>query len=67
MLSRKEKKEMLKDGYSKSRRKGFVATKKPFSNASDSFDEYIEFLTSVQKIFPRQSLRRKTIIKFNKL
>jgi hypothetical protein len=58
MLSREEKKEMLKD---------FDAAKSAGQPAR-SFDVYIAFLDSAQNIFsPFKASRRPTLTKFNKL
>ena len=67
MLSAEEKKEILEDGLSDSRRLAFRAAKNIY-NPSISFDEYLAFLTEVQcilSVFPVS--RHKTITKFNKL
>jgi len=66
MLSKEEKKEMLEDAKNKWRRKDFeIANDKP---PAKSFDAYISFLDSVQKIFsPFKILPGHTITKFNKL
>ena len=67
MLSDEEKREMLKDVKSKTRREHFrFARKKDFPPYS--LDEYILFLNSVQKIFgPFKISKQPTITKFNKL
>ena len=67
MLSKEEKKEMLMDAKSNRRRKFFqLATKK--RAAKISFDEYLSFLDSVQKIFsPFKTSSNTTLAKFNKL
>jgi len=67
MLSEEEKREMLEDGLSDSRRLAFRAAKDIHSPCI-SFDEYLAFLTEVQCIlsaFPVSG--HKTITKFNKL
>lgn len=67
MLSSEEKREMLEDSKSQVRRKNFgFARDKNLS--FDSFDDYLSFLQSVQKVFsPFKSSRRHTITKYNKL
>jgi hypothetical protein len=67
MLSREEKKEMLKDAKDGRRRKDFDAAKSAGQPAR-SFDVYIAFLDSAQNIFsPFKASRRPTLTKFNKL
>ena len=67
MLSKEEKQEMLRDAKSKRRREFFrIARKKKTAKAS--FDEYLSFLKSVQKIFsPFKIPTNPTLTKFNKL
>jgi len=67
MLKREEKREMLKDGRDKRRMKEFTAKKKALRNSCDSIDDYIKFLSSIQKVFVGRTTRRSTITKFNKL
>ena len=67
MLSEEEKKEMLEDARNQKRKINFREGKKYAFN-SISFDKYISFLDSVQKIFgPFKLSRKPTITKFNKL
>lgn len=49
MLSEEEKREMLEDAKSAARREHFRTAKKDLRPCT--FDEYIEFLNSIQKIF----------------
>lgn len=65
MLSKEEKKEMLADGKSLSRRKNFRCA--AMVKNSRSLDDYIKFLMSIQKIFPSRLSSRPTNTKFNKL
>ncbi len=71
MLTELEKKEMLEDGRSIKRRKQFAEAKKRAAKYSEhkkkSLDEYISFLTEIQKVFPFKVSRKKTITRFNKL
>jgi hypothetical protein len=67
MLSEEEKKEMLEDAKSESRRSAFSATKN-MNNNRLSFDEYLAFLMEMQYIFsPFPVSRHKTNTEFNKL
>jgi hypothetical protein len=67
MLSEEEKKEMLEDARSDSRRLSFRAAKN-IHNRCLSFDEYLAFLTEAQYIFSAFPVSgHKTITKFNKL
>ncbi len=67
MLSDEEKKEMLEDGLSITRRNDFrYANEKIKSDIS--FDEYLKFLNDIQKVFPVKEANLKiTETKFNKL
>jgi len=66
MLSKEEKQEMLDDARSMDRRAHFRAVKKEVKNFS--FDEYITFLNSVQRIFSSFKIStRPTVTRFNKL
>ena len=71
MLTALEKKEMLEDGRSIKRRKQFAEAKKRAAkhrvHKKKSLDEYISFLTEIQKVFPFKVSRKKTITRFNKL
>lgn len=53
MLSPKEKKEMLCDAGSKKRRISFRVAKN--KDPLSSFDEYLRFLSQVQKMFTKAS------------
>ncbi|MEA1928057.1 MAG: hypothetical protein U9N73_07600 [Candidatus Auribacterota bacterium] len=67
-MTEEEKAEMLADGNSIKRRKNFAAGEDLKSGKITTLDEYIRFLTEIQKIFPPPPVRRrKTITKFNKL
>lgn len=52
MLSDKEKKEMRSDGLSRKRRREFAAAGKQKPKTSRALNDYIAFLTDVQKIKP---------------
>ena len=68
MLTEEEKAEMLADGNSIERRKNFAAGEYLKSGKITTLDEYIQFLTDMQKIFPPPpGDRTKTITRFNKL
>ena len=68
MLTEEEKAEMLADGNSINRRKDFAVGKRTNNGEIPTLDEYIQFLTEIQKIFPPPPVRRtKTITRFNKL
>ena len=67
MLSKEEKLEMLEDARSEARRDHFRFAGRKVSNLS-SFDEYLVFLNSVQKIFaPFNISRHPTVTRLNKL
>lgn len=67
MLSREEKREMLRDAKNK-RRKKFFQTGRESKTVITSFDEYLSFLESMQKIFlPFKISTNPTLTKFNKL
>ena len=68
MLSRKEKEELLEDGYSVRRRKEFAEGKRISRGDPRSLDEYIRFLMDIQKVFsPFTYSRKETITRLNKL
>ena len=70
MLSNEEKREMLGDAASETRREDFrrAREKYPRRDQRETLDEYIEFLDSVQEIFgPFEISTRPTITKANKL
>ena len=52
MLRNKEKKEYLHDGLSPDRQKAFRAARKLSSLGLSTLDEYIEFLSSIQEVYP---------------
>lgn len=67
MLSREEKREMLEDAHSEERRQSFRMGR-PGGGDRISFDDYMSFLESVQKIFaPFKISTTPTITKLNKL
>jgi len=67
MLSEEEREEMLKDARNYARRQHVRAEIEKHDQAN-SFDEYISFLNSVQKIFlPFTNYDQPTQTKFNKL
>jgi len=67
MLSKEEKEGMIRDAKSSARKQHFRITIERHAQV-DSFDEYISFLNSVQKIFsPLPDCNRPTETKFNKL
>ncbi|OGW93411.1 MAG: hypothetical protein A3I73_02605 [Omnitrophica bacterium RIFCSPLOWO2_02_FULL_45_16] len=67
MLDKEEKKEMLMDAKSIRRRKFFQLGMEK-KTAKISFDEYLSFLDSIQKIFsPFKTSTGPTLAKFNKL
>ena len=67
MLSNEEKKEMLEDGKSITRRDDFRLASTS-SSKIDSLDEYFRFLKDVQDIFsPFKISTHPTITKLNKL
>ena len=52
MLSDKEKKEMLEDGLSQKRRRESIGAEQKKPKSSKNLNDYIVFLTAVQKIKP---------------
>ncbi len=67
MLSDEEKREILEDAKSITRQKHFRFAKE-YSEESQSLDEYIDFLNSVQVIFnPFTVSKHHTITKANRL
>ena len=67
MLSNEEKREMLEDAKSKSRKKDFQFAKE-YPEKPQSLDEYINFLDSVQVIFgPFGISKYPTITQSNRL
>lgn len=67
MLSSEEKREMLDDARSASRRENFRVAHK-IDNRSLSFDDFLLFLENIQKIFPPFKISRHiTHTKLNKL
>ena len=69
MLSRQDKKEMLKDGASSVRKVAFRKVEEMLNlTPVRCLNDYIDFLTDIQKIFsPFVPSTKKTITKFNKL
>lgn len=68
MLSREEKEELLRDARSPKRRTEFAQSRKVGLEGSRSLDEFIRFLTAVQKIFsPFMVSKKVTAAQFNKL
>lgn len=68
MLSEKAKREMLEDSRSKKRRDDFRFANEKYPPQPLSFDEYLSFLDSIQKIFgPFKISTKPTLTKFNKL
>ena len=67
MLSKEEKREMIRDAKSKHRKRLFqIGRERKMPKVS--FDEYLSFLDSVQKIFsPFKISNNPTLAKFNKL
>ncbi len=51
MLSKQEKRELLADARSGRRRKMFTKANKIHYSAGPSLDDYIKFLTGIQKVF----------------
>ena len=61
MLSDKEKKEMLEDGSSQKRKQEFSAAEQKKPKSSRDLNDYIIFLTAVQKIKPIKHARVITL------
>ena len=59
MLSEEEKKEILADAQSESRRQSFAQASRRAKNQHLSGAEYVRFLQSVQNLFPRQKSAKK--------
>ncbi len=67
MLSEEEKKEMLEDGKSESRRNNFRFAREKFKD-NISFEEYLLFLNNIQQLIPQlEGSSRATITRLNKL
>jgi len=67
MLSKEERRELLEDGKSASRRADFRLARASFSK-TDSIDEYFRFLQSMQDMFTAFEIStHPTITKLNKL
>lgn len=60
MLSDEEKKEMRADGLNKNRREEFFSARKKKTNGLRRLDDYITFLTDVQKIKSFKHLSKVT-------
>ena len=65
MLSDKEKKEMLEDGLSQKRRRESFVVEQKKPKSSENLNDYIAFLTAVQKIKPFKHSRVITQAKNN--
>ena len=66
MLSKEERREMLEDSLSKSRRDDFRLARQ--DSKAISFDSYLAFLNNIQKIFTPFSVScNKVLTKLNKL
>ena len=61
MLSDQEKQEMLADGLSQARRQEFLLAEKKRPKSSRVLNDYIAFLTAVQKIKPIEHKRVVTL------
>ena len=61
MLSDKEKKEMLEDGSSQKRKQAFLAAEQKKPKSSRDLNDYIVFLTALQKIEPIKNARVITL------
>ena len=59
MLSDEEKKEMLEDAKSESRREDFSQAKNRVSHQAMSWTQYFSFLQGVQNLFPRRNSPKK--------
>ncbi len=60
MLSDEEKREMLEDAQSETRRKSFAQARQR-SLTPMTGEEYIQFLQSVQNMFPQVSVPKPTL------
>ncbi|MFH0826530.1 MAG: hypothetical protein V1923_01380 [Candidatus Omnitrophota bacterium] len=67
MMSEKDKSLFVKDGRSLIRKKNFRNAKKMTGKASGSLDDYIIFLTQIEKVFPFVYDKKKPITAYNKL
>jgi hypothetical protein len=68
MLSNEEKKEMLEDAKSLSRRDSFRVSKNSNAHDAISLDGYLSYLNAIQKIFGQFTIsKHPTITKINKL
>jgi|GEM_PF-1359835 len=68
MLSKEEKEELLKDGLDPKRRGAFMKGRDIRSYPLFSLDDFIQYLSSINKIFPPSApLRKVTVTKFNHL
>ena len=68
MLSDEEKKEMLEDAYSLVRKERFAKARDINVKCSYSIDEYIKFLSGIQKVFgPFVVNKEKSVTEKNKL
>lgn len=60
MLSKQEKKEMLADGLSRKRRREFLMAERQKPKGSLTLNDYMTFLSDVQKIKPFEHKRAVT-------
>jgi hypothetical protein len=68
MLSDEEKMEMLKDAYNPERKINIAKCRDINFPSSRSLDEYIKFLTGIQKVFgPFKISREKSVTGKNKI
>lgn len=68
MLSETEKQEMLEDSRNAKRGADFAKAREASSTSSRSLDDYIQFLDSIQKVFPFRSREwQAPITKFNRI
>ena len=64
MLSEQEKQEMLEDGFNAKRRADFAYSRRHSANLA-SFEDYLQFLTSLQHAFPAAvAVATKSVSKF---
>jgi hypothetical protein len=67
MLSDEEKKEMLEDAHNASRGNAFAQARERRLSQPMSWQEYFQFLQTVQNLFPRPQSPHKTIGSYFKL
>jgi len=61
VISQEEKREMLEDAKSSKRKEAFFRARTVGSPKPLSIDEYIQFLTSAQRIFSPNAVSRKKL------